>query len=557
LTAVIRARNVGKRYLRVHEPPMLLRDMAAIVTGHRQRVDEFWALRDVSFEVERGEMLGIVGRNGSGKSTLMTLVAGTSFPDEGSVSTRGRLSVLLALGAGFNLDMTGEENIIVNAGLLGLSIPEARARMRQIIEFAELEHVIDTKIRFYSSGMMARLGFAIAINVSPDILLVDEVLSVGDAGFQEKCSQEIRRMQAEGATVLFVSHGMLAVQSLCKRALWLKDGKLEKFGPVDEVARAYESYALGEAAIERHQGLAGAFVPAAVSLAAPTAEPAGESTVRLVSRPRMDEPSHAHHFAEGFHVPESGWRWTAKRFAVDLATSDYGRTHGANLHLSFWIPPRALVTTRRCKLEASIGDFELGSQDFELPGHQRFSVRVPAEQLSGSVARFLFAVACASDVPDDPRELGVLVTEVALEEDSNDFEVRDPAFAHLLAEGFYDVEHDWRWTKRTFAVDLAAPEAARKNGGVLRLGFAIPPRVFEARGPCRLSVDVNGFRTTMSFERPGPHEFTARIPSSHLGHPCTRVRFSVDRTVDLPNEARELGVVVKSVALDSQEIAAL
>ena len=165
---------------------MLLRDMAAIVTGHRQRVDEFWALRDVSFEVERGEMLGIVGRNGSGKSTLMTLVAGTSFPDEGSVSTRGRLSVLLALGAGFNLDMTGEENIIVNAGLLGLSIPEARARMRQIIEFAELEHVIDTKIRFYSSGMMARLGFAIAINVSPDILLVDEVLSVGDAGFQEK-----------------------------------------------------------------------------------------------------------------------------------------------------------------------------------------------------------------------------------------------------------------------------------------------------------------------------------------------------------------------------------
>jgi lipopolysaccharide transport system ATP-binding protein len=244
---VIRARNLGKRYQRVHEAPMLLRDMAAMVSGERRRVDEFWALRGVSFEIAQGEMFGVVGRNGSGKSTLLTLVCGTSFPDEGSVSTRGRLSVLLALGAGFNVDMTGEENIIVNAGLLGLSVSEARAKMRQIVEFAELEHVIDTKIRFYSSGMVARLGFSIAISVSPDILLVDEVLAVGDAGFQEKCYREIRRLQAEGTAIMFVSHGNIAVQDLCTRAIWLKDGVAERIGPVDEVARAYEAYALDAA----------------------------------------------------------------------------------------------------------------------------------------------------------------------------------------------------------------------------------------------------------------------------------------------------------------------
>jgi ABC-type polysaccharide/polyol phosphate transport system ATPase subunit len=236
---------VGKRYQRVHEAPMLLRDVAATVSGTRQRVDEFWALRDVSFEIEQGEMIGIIGRNGSGKSTLLTLLCGTSFPDEGVISTRGRISVLLALGAGFNPDMTGEENVIVNSALLGLTVPEARARLRQIVEFAELEAVIDTKIRFYSSGMLARLGFAIAISVLPDILLVDEILTVGDIAFQEKCFREIRRMQEQGTTILFVSHGMMTPE-ICGRVLWLKDGKLERFGPVEEVWKAYEEYSHGQ-----------------------------------------------------------------------------------------------------------------------------------------------------------------------------------------------------------------------------------------------------------------------------------------------------------------------
>ena len=224
---------------------MLLRDMAAMMSGQKRRVDEFWALRNVNFEIEQGEMVGIIGRNGSGKSTLLTLICGTSFPDEGVVSTRGRLSVLLALGAGFNHDMTGEENIIVNAGLLGLSVAEAKAKMREIVEFAELEQVIDTKIRFYSSGMVARLGFAIAISVSPDILLVDEILAVGDVGFQEKCYNEIKRMQAEGTTVLFVSHGMFTVQELCAARNLAQGRRGRAAGPADEVIKAYETYTLG------------------------------------------------------------------------------------------------------------------------------------------------------------------------------------------------------------------------------------------------------------------------------------------------------------------------
>jgi ABC-type polysaccharide/polyol phosphate transport system ATPase subunit len=245
---VIRAERVGKRYRRVHEQPMLLRDMALLVSGKTRKVDEFWALRDVSFEVYKGESVGIIGHNGSGKSTLLTLVAGTSFPTEGRISTRGKLSVLLALGAGFHPDMTGEENIIVAAGLLGFKPAEARQRMRHIVEFAELEEVIDTKIRFYSSGMMARLGFAIAINVSPEILLVDEVLAVGDASFQQKCLGEIRRMQGNGVTILLVSHGTILLQGLCSRVLWLDHGELRQIGPALEVIEEYDRVMRGTSA---------------------------------------------------------------------------------------------------------------------------------------------------------------------------------------------------------------------------------------------------------------------------------------------------------------------
>jgi len=237
---VIRAAGVGKRYQRVHEKPMLLRDMALLLSSRMRSVDEFWALRDVSFEVRKGEAMGVLGPNGSGKSTLLTLLAGTAYPSEGTASTRGRVSPLLELGAGFSQDMTGEENIIINAGLLGLTAEEARQRMRAMVEFAELGHVIDTPIRQYSSGMKARLGFSIAMHVTPDILIVDEVLAVGDLRFQEKCSREFDRMRGEGVTIVLVSQSPDVIAMRCDRALWLKDGRVQNIGDAKEIAAEYE-----------------------------------------------------------------------------------------------------------------------------------------------------------------------------------------------------------------------------------------------------------------------------------------------------------------------------
>jgi ABC-2 type transport system ATP-binding protein len=220
---------------------MLLRDMALMLSTNRRTTDAFWAVRNVSVDVQQGETLGVLGQNGSGKSTLLSLLAGTSFPSEGCASSRGRISLLLALGAGFSLDMTGEENVIVNAGLLGLTMAEARQRMARIVDFAELGNVIDTPIRFYSSGMLARLGFSIAIHVSPDILIVDEVLAVGDIAFQRKCFDEFRRLQAEGTTIVLVSQAPSAIGDLCDTAIWLDNGEVREYGPAQEVAHAYSA----------------------------------------------------------------------------------------------------------------------------------------------------------------------------------------------------------------------------------------------------------------------------------------------------------------------------
>ena len=236
----IRARDVGKHYLRVHEKPMLLSEAAMLLAGRKQRVDDLWAVRHVDFELRAGETLGLLGPNGSGKSTLLTMVAGTTFPSEGTMSTRGRISTLLSLGAGFHLDMTGEENIVASAGLLGAPLSETRRRLSQIVEFAGLETVIDTQIRYYSSGMVTRLAFAIAINVSPDIMVIDEVLAVGDISFQSKCADALEDLQRRGVTTVLASQAPLTIGEICTRALWLEAGEIKMAGDAREVAEAYQ-----------------------------------------------------------------------------------------------------------------------------------------------------------------------------------------------------------------------------------------------------------------------------------------------------------------------------
>lgn len=241
----VRAANLGKCFQRVHERPMLLREAFMLASRRRRQVDDHWAVRHVSFDLRAGETFGIIGANGSGKSTLLALLGGTSFPTEGTVSTRGRIATWLSLGAGFHPDMTGEENIIASAGLLGIPIPEARRLMPSIIAFAELGAAIDTPIRRYSSGMTARLGFAICIHVSPDILVVDEVLAVGDLAFQVKCLKEVKRLKDSGATIVLASQSPLMLAEFATRAIWLSEGLVKMIGPARDVAAAYSIHMTG------------------------------------------------------------------------------------------------------------------------------------------------------------------------------------------------------------------------------------------------------------------------------------------------------------------------
>jgi ABC-type polysaccharide/polyol phosphate transport system ATPase subunit len=229
--------GVSKRYWKVKERT-LLSSMRQLM---RQDRTELWALRDVDLTLERGETIGMIGRNGAGKSTLLRLLAGVSQPTAGRMVTRGRTVPLLSVGVGFHQEMTGRENVYVNGMLLGLSRQEVASRFDEIVAFAELDEFIDTPVKFYSSGMFMRLGFAVAIHVDPDILLVDEVLAVGDVGFQLRCFERMRDLQHSGTTIVFVSHSMQAIHLLCPRTVVMHRGRVAFDGETETgVARYHE-----------------------------------------------------------------------------------------------------------------------------------------------------------------------------------------------------------------------------------------------------------------------------------------------------------------------------
>lgn len=207
---------------------------------------EFWALRDVSFTVGKGETVGIIGRNGSGKSTLLQLICNTLAPTAGTIQTKGRIAALLELGTGFNPEFTGRENVYFNASVLGLTTEEIDARFPDIVTFADIGDFIDQPVKSYSSGMYVRLAFAVVVHVDPDILIVDEALAVGDMYFQAKCMAQMKKFMEAGVTVLFVSHDIGAVKSLCQRAIYLDKGRVMAMGSTDEVTEAY--YGAGIAA---------------------------------------------------------------------------------------------------------------------------------------------------------------------------------------------------------------------------------------------------------------------------------------------------------------------
>jgi lipopolysaccharide transport system ATP-binding protein len=237
---VISVQGVGKTYRLYKSPADRLWQMLWPRGG--PRFQDFKALQGVSFELRRGEVMGIVGVNGAGKSTLLQLVTGTITPTHGSVQTRGRVAAILELGSGFNPEFTGRENVYLNAATLGLSKTEIDQRINDIVDFAGIGDHIDQPVKTYSSGMQVRLGFSIATSVDPDVLIIDEALSVGDGAFGRRSFDRIQEIKARGATILFCSHVLFHVETFCDRAVWLHRGQVQRMGPVSEVLRPYQEF---------------------------------------------------------------------------------------------------------------------------------------------------------------------------------------------------------------------------------------------------------------------------------------------------------------------------
>ncbi len=254
---VIRVENLSKKYIIGHQQEgryryKALRDVLADgiksigsrILNPKQNIpdptrEEFWALKDVSFEIKQGDRVGIIGRNGAGKSTLLKVLSRITEPTNGRVSIKGRVASLLEVGTGFHPELTGRENIYLNGAILGMGKEEIKRKFDEIIDFAEVEKFLDTPVKRYSSGMYVRLAFAVAAHLEPEILVVDEVLAVGDAKFQKKCLGKMSNVAQEGRTVLFVSHNMVAIKSLCPSIIWLQNGQINGYGKSDRVISDY------------------------------------------------------------------------------------------------------------------------------------------------------------------------------------------------------------------------------------------------------------------------------------------------------------------------------
>ncbi len=235
----LEVREVSKRFRIYHQRSTSLKE--ALVERRRGRYEEFWAVRDISVDVPPGHSLGIIGENGSGKSTLLKCMAGILVQDKGTIVSRGRLASLLEVGAGFHPDFSGRENIYLNGAILGLPRRYINAVLDEIVGFAELEQFIDNPVKTYSSGMYTRLGFSIAVHLDPEILLIDEVLAVGDEAFQRRCMARIRELRSEGRTLVFVTHSLESVRAICDRCLWMDRSRCRMLGEVDAVLAGYRA----------------------------------------------------------------------------------------------------------------------------------------------------------------------------------------------------------------------------------------------------------------------------------------------------------------------------
>lgn len=263
--AAITVQDLWKSFRLYQEKNQFLK--STLLRGRRARYEEFWALKGVDLEIGQGESFGIIGSNGSGKSTMLKCLAGILTPDRGTITHNGKIVALLELGAGFHPELSGRENVYLNGAILGMSHGEIDRSFDDIVEFSGLEKFIDTPVKNYSSGMVVRLGFAVATNVDPEILIIDEVLAVGDASFQQRCYERIEAFRKDGRTIILVSHGLAQVTQICGRAAWIEKGELKKVGPSLEVVsdytgESYNSIAKSEGEIGERWGDGGAEIVA-------------------------------------------------------------------------------------------------------------------------------------------------------------------------------------------------------------------------------------------------------------------------------------------------------
>jgi lipopolysaccharide transport system ATP-binding protein len=348
----IKVENLSKCY-QIYDQPrdrlkqfVLPRMQQLIGRQSSQYFREFWALKDVSFDVKKGESVGIIGRNGSGKSTLLQIITGTLAPTSGSVTTHGRIAALLELGSGFNPDFTGRENVYLNGALLGFSTAQINEKFDAIAAFADIGEHLDQPVKTYSSGMLVRLAFAVQVQVEPEILIVDEALAVGDALFQKRCFQRIEKLVSDGTTLLFVSHDQESVRTLTNRALLLKKGRPIQWGLSSEVVLSYRKLLHDEEA-EYFAGLTKNLVErAAQSLLpsdSPSAQPDAPNAVPANAAPGMGTRSDRHSFGDG----------EVKIFKVETLDSD-------DQPCSLFYPGEKLRIRVTCESFASIDKLNVG-----------------------------------------------------------------------------------------------------------------------------------------------------------------------------------------------------
>ena len=314
--------GVSKRFLRQADRRNTLKER--LVRGRARNTQDFWAVRDINVQIPQGSVYGLIGHNGSGKSTLLKLITGIYRPSEGQITTEGRVAALIELGAGFHPDMTGRENIRLNGSILGLSKSEVSDAMETIIDFSGLRDFIDDPVKHYSSGMYVRLGFSVAVHMKPDVLLVDEVLAVGDEEFQRKCFDHLYTLRREGRTIVVVSHGLGQLEGLCDEVAWLDHGTVQEIGPATEVIGSYlrrvnaeEASARADIATTRDE----------------TTMRAGSGVIRSKAVRLVDAQSQSINHAE-----------TGNTFGIELELRCYEEVLGPNVRFAFQHETGSLVT---------------------------------------------------------------------------------------------------------------------------------------------------------------------------------------------------------------------